>query len=105
MFWEDSFWKDDSYLAAERCEKVAIELEQSAIKEDEKRVIDNFLMLMVEAKALKIHIAKITNKAPDVRDFERYGKNWDFDRGGFLWWEKDKLDFFFSVRKMLMNFE
>jgi len=29
---------------------------------------------MVEAKTLKTHIAKITNKNPDVRDFERYGR-------------------------------
>ncbi len=63
-----------SYLAAERCEKIAIELEQSILKKDEKRVIDNFLSLMVEAKALKAHIAKITSKTPDVSDFERYGK-------------------------------
>lgn len=63
-----------SYLAAERCEKIAIELEQSAIKEDEKRVIENFLNLMTEAKALKVHIGKMTNKPADVKDFERYGK-------------------------------
>ena len=63
-----------SYLAAERCEKIAIELEQSAIKEDEKRVIENFLNLMVEAKALKVHIGKMTNKPADVKDFDRYGK-------------------------------
>lgn len=62
-----------SYLAAEKCEKIAIELEQSAIKEDEHRVIENFLNLMKEAKALKIHIGKITKKTTNIEDFERYG--------------------------------
>ena len=63
-----------SYLAADKCEETAKRLEASAIKEDRDAIIQDYLSLMKDAKALKIHIAKLTNKQPTIEDIEKYGK-------------------------------
>jgi hypothetical protein len=61
--------------------KIAAELEKAAGNEEESKIIENYLYLMSEAKALKVYIAKLTNKTPNVLDFQTYGifhKSYDF---------------------------
>lgn len=40
---------------------------------DEKAIIDTYPNLLVESKALVIHLAKLMNKTPNVSAIERYG--------------------------------
>lgn len=63
-----------SYLSAERCQQRAEKLEISAEEKKENESIENYLNLMIESKALKIHIAKITGRTPDVSQIEKFGK-------------------------------
>jgi len=59
-------------LAADRCGNVAGKLEDSARQNDEPGVINHYLHLLIEAKALKMHIGKILKKPVDITDFENY---------------------------------
>jgi HPt (histidine-containing phosphotransfer) domain-containing protein len=63
-----------SYLSAERCQQRAEKLETSAEEKKQNETVENYLNLMAESKALKIHIAKLTSRQPDVSQIEKYGK-------------------------------
>jgi len=50
-------------------------LEKAAINEHDEKIVVHFLSLMSEAKALKLHIAKLTNKTQDLSDIQKYGND------------------------------
>ena len=63
-----------SYLAAERFSEAAMNLQNSAEAKNEKETKKYYLDLMIEAKALKNHIAKLTGEAANIEDIEKYSK-------------------------------
>jgi len=65
-----------SSIAAERCQQYATDLENGAIEEDEVKVIDSYVLLLKEGRALKTYISNATNKKFNAQDFEKYGKSY-----------------------------
>ncbi len=62
------------YLSAEKTKESAEKVELAAENKNQTEVVDNFLRLVRESMVLKLHIAKLTNRQPDVSKFELYGK-------------------------------
>lgn len=46
----------------------------AAKKHEDKAIIANYQTMLIESKALLIHIGKILQQTPNVNDIERYGK-------------------------------
>jgi len=63
-----------SFIAAEKCQQYAAELENNATEENEAKIVDNYLALVKEGKVLKSYIANVTNKKNNITDFEKYEK-------------------------------
>ena len=61
------------FIAAEKCQQIALELENNANEENENRVVENYLALLKESKALKTYIANVTNRKFNLQDFDKYG--------------------------------
>lgn len=82
------------YIAAKRCEKAMIDVMNGAKNNDEKMIIDTYPNLLIESKALVIHLAKLMNKTPNVSAIERYGIS---DFLWFFWFYKT----FIIIKKIL----
>jgi len=52
-------------------------VENHASEENENKVIENYMLLLKESKALKTYIANVTKRQLNVTDFEKYG-TWTF---------------------------
>jgi len=61
-----------SYIAAKRWAELSKELIAASDKNDEKTVIDLYLKLLIESKALLVYLAKVLNKTPNLANLERY---------------------------------
>lgn len=64
-----------SFIAAEKCQNYASELENNATEENETKIVENYLALVKEGKVLKTYIANVTNRKYNVQDFEKYGNS------------------------------
>ena len=63
-----------SYLAAERFSEAAYNLQDSAEAKNLKEIKQDYLDLMMEAKALKNQIAKITGEPANLDDIDKFSK-------------------------------
>lgn len=63
-----------SYIAADKCINLAIEIDKAAVQEDDKRILSKYLQLLDASKELKVYLASQTQKTPNLSEIQRYGR-------------------------------
>ena len=63
-----------SYIAADRCVQITIELMDAAVAHKDNIIVEKYLELIDASKVLKVYIAGEMQKKVSLEDIERYGK-------------------------------